>query len=146
MMLIPCGQTTAKVHFKGGSINDRVRQPARFTTSRYLEQNIIENSDAYKRGLIVLMSTIEVPDDAEEIARKASLSNVRVAAEGGEGVAVVENTESIEKVQVADKSDAIEWLKERYPDRGYTAVRLRSKEAFENACRECNVEFEFTAA
>lgn len=49
------------------------------------------------------------------------------------------------KVKVADKSDAIEYLKEKFPEKGYTAVKLRTKTAFEAACKECGVEFVFTA-
>lgn len=48
-------------------------------------------------------------------------------------------------VKVADKPDAIEYLKEKYPEKGYTAVNLRTKTAFEAACKECGVEFVFTA-
>lgn len=49
------------------------------------------------------------------------------------------------KVKVADRSDAIEYLKEKFPEKGYTAVKLRTKTAFEAACKECGVEFVFTA-
>ena len=49
------------------------------------------------------------------------------------------------KVKVADKSDAIEYLKEKFPEKGYTAVKLRTKTAFEAACKECGVEFVFSA-
>lgn len=49
------------------------------------------------------------------------------------------------RVKVADKSDAIEYLKEKFPEKGYTAVKLRTKTAFEAACKECGVEFVFTA-
>ena len=49
------------------------------------------------------------------------------------------------KIKVADKSDAIEYLKERFPEKGYTAVKLRTKTAFDAACKECGVEFVFTA-
>lgn len=49
------------------------------------------------------------------------------------------------KVKVADKPDAIEYLKEKFPEKGYTAVKLRTKTAFEAACKECGVVFEFVA-
>ena len=50
-----------------------------------------------------------------------------------------------DKIKVADKPDAIEYLKERFPEKGYTAVKLRTKTAFDAACKECGVEFVFTA-
>lgn len=49
------------------------------------------------------------------------------------------------KVEVADKNEAIEYLKEHFADKGYTATSLRTKTAFEAACKECGVEFVFTA-
>lgn len=49
------------------------------------------------------------------------------------------------KIKVVDKSDAIEYLKEHFPEKGYTAVKLRTKGAFEAAQKECGVEFVFTA-
>lgn len=48
------------------------------------------------------------------------------------------------KVEVADKYDAIEYLKEHFPEKNYTATGLRTKTAFEAACNECGVEFVFT--
>ena len=49
------------------------------------------------------------------------------------------------KIKVADKPDAIEYLKEKFPEKGYTAVKLRTKTAFEAACKECGVEFLFSS-
>ena len=49
------------------------------------------------------------------------------------------------KVKVADKSEAIEYLKEHFADKNYTATSLRTKTAFDAACKECGVEFVFTA-
>ena len=49
------------------------------------------------------------------------------------------------KIKVADKPDAIEYLKENFPEKGYTSVKLRTKTAFEAAQKECGVEFVFTA-
>lgn len=49
------------------------------------------------------------------------------------------------KIKVADKSDAIEYLKAHYPEKNYTALKLRSNSAFKAACNECGVEFVFTA-
>ncbi len=46
-------------------------------------------------------------------------------------------------VEVADKAEAISYLKEHYPEREYTAVKLRTKTAFESACSECGVKFVF---
>lgn len=47
------------------------------------------------------------------------------------------------KIKVADKNEAIEYLKEHFSEKGYTATSLRTKTAFEAACKECGVEFVF---
>ena len=49
------------------------------------------------------------------------------------------------KVEVADKNEAIEYLKEHFAEKNYTATQLRTKTAFEAACKDCGVEFVFTA-
>ncbi len=156
LMLIPCGAAVAKVHFRGGSIQDRNRQPARFSTSRYLEQTIIENSNEFLTGKIILMSSIEVPDDAEEIARKAMMEPKPLNMAAGAPVVEEPKVEAAaeeqvstadvvgEAIEVADKTEAVEWLKEHFPDKEYTGVKLRSKQAFDAACEECGVRFTFT--
>ena len=49
------------------------------------------------------------------------------------------------KIKVADKNEAIEYLKEHFAEKNYTATSLRTKTAFEAACKECGVEFVYTA-
>ena len=49
------------------------------------------------------------------------------------------------KIKVTDKNEAIEYLKEHFAEKNYTATSLRTKTAFEAACKECGVEFVFTA-
>lgn len=49
------------------------------------------------------------------------------------------------KIKVADKNEAIEYLKEHFAEKNYTATSLHTKTAFEAACNECGVEFVFTA-
>lgn len=52
---------------------------------------------------------------------------------------------SHKQVEVADKYDAIEYLKEHFPEKNYTSTSLRTKTAFEAACHECGVAFVFTS-
>lgn len=47
-------------------------------------------------------------------------------------------------VKVADRATAVEWLKEHFPEKKYTATKLRLIPDFEAACKECDVTFEFT--
>ena len=61
--------------------------------------------------------------------------------EGGEGASAADSNGGVETVEVACKADAVEWLKERYPEKGYNGNNLRSKDAFAAACKEHGVEF-----
>ena len=160
-LIINNGLFRAEVHFRGGSIMAKARRPASYATSRFIEQDIIENSAEYKSGKIVLLHEVEVPDDAEEMARKASLSAAKQpkTTEESEKPAT-ETTEEqphedatdessdgaaddgdVQTIEVACKADAVEWLKEHYPEKGYNGNTLRSKEAFAAACKEAGVEF-----
>lgn len=47
------------------------------------------------------------------------------------------------KIKVADKNEAIEYLKEHFAEKNYTATVLRTNKAFAAACKECGVEFVF---
>ena len=137
---IKCGKATLRVSFEGGSSTLRGTIPATYATTDPVKQAIIEKSDYFKHGRIYVVQKMEVPDDAAELARKATKANginrSDVQREPEEGVAV-------HPVTVADKADAVEWLKENYPDKGYTATKLRNAEAFNAACEECGVVFEF---
>ena len=48
------------------------------------------------------------------------------------------------KVEVADKNEAIEYLKEHFSEKNYTATSLRTKTAFDAACAEHGIEFVYT--
>lgn len=158
----------AKVPFRGGSITDIVRCPARYATSKLVEQVFIENSQEFQAGKIVLMDSLEIPDDAEEKARKAALAKNATApiaesttpvtepaptseptnvpsgnAEGTE-VDTAETQDSgdgVQTIEVGCKADAVEWLKERFPTKGYNGNNLRANAVFEAACNEAGVRF-----
>ncbi len=67
----------------------------------------------------------------------------------GAGTDVADGTEDTDgasvSVRVPDKLEAIEYLKEHFPEKGYTATKLRTQTAFQAACAECGVTFVFTA-
>ena len=75
----------------------------------------------------------ETPADAEQPTDETqdeTLQGVGEDADGG-------------KIKVADKNEAIEYLKEHFAEKNYTATSLRTKTAFEAACKECGVEFDY---
>lgn len=187
---IKTGKVSVSVHFTGGALTAYGVTPAKYSTSNPFFQSVIENSEQFKSGRIMLLGEMEVPDDAATKARKA-----RKAAKAAEKPAKEEQSPVTEttvpetpapvvdepvtpttpakespaeseqptdetqdetlqgdgddadggKIMVADKPDAIEYLKDRFPEKGYTAVKLRTKTAFDAACKECGVEFMFTA-
>lgn len=167
---IKAGKGAVSVHFTGGALTAYGVTPAKFSTANPFFQNVIENSDQFKNGRIQLIGTMEVPDDAAAKARKERMA-ARAAetpvddtpheqnADEADGVGIAAETDNAtaepadddeagdagNKVKVSDKYEAIEYLKEHFPEKGYTATSLRTKTAFEAACSECGVEIVFTA-
>lgn len=104
-----------EVNFRGGS---QIDSTAKFSTSDEKVQNALEKCSGYNRDYYLEHVQEDTPDP------------------------VVEENTTDRTVDVPDKAAAIEWLKENYPDKGYTTTKLtRSKEEFNNACAECGVVF-----
>ena len=108
-----------EVNFRGGS---QIDSTAKFSTSDEKVQNALEKCSGYNRDFY--------------------LESVQEDAPAPVPSPVVEEGKTVRTVDVPDKAAAIEWLKENYPDKGYTTTKLtRSKEEFNNACAECGVVF-----
>lgn len=129
---VSCNGVTMKVAFTNGSVTAMGVAPATFTTKDELTQFVIENSEQYKQGRITKLRETILPDPV-----KKSSPTPAPAASNAEPTPI-----AVHPVDVPDKAAAIEWLKENYPDKGYTTTKLtRSKEEFNNACAECGVVF-----
>lgn len=152
---VKAGSISVKVSFTGGTVSPSGAQPAYFVTKDPITQFVIENSKEFKDGFIHLEMVQEVPGDHPRMATpKPATSEV-----AGSGAPECDETEKItdatktdetndensktsdEIVNVATKGDAVEWLKEHYPEEGYTSVKLRGK-AFDEACKKHGVVFE----
>lgn len=155
---IKAGAISVRVSFTGGTASPSGALPAYFMTKDPVTQFVIENSKEYKNGFISLEmqqtiagehprmathkptpaevagSVTPESDEAEEVAEETSET---AAAETEKAEA--EDNGNV--VKVATKGDAVEWLKEHYPEEGYTSVKLRGK-AFDEACKKHGVEFE----
>lgn len=81
--------------------------------------------------------TTSDPDDAEQTQDATSGEHDGDSSDGGDG--------ADGSIRVPDKMEAIEYLKEHFPEKGYTATKLRTQTAFQAACAECGVTFVFTA-
>lgn len=155
---VKAGTLEVSVSFTGGTASPSGAQPAYFMTKDPITQFIIENSKEYKNGFIILVMQQEAPGEhprmavpkpkpAVEKASETVADESEPAEEPKENAAAVEEPVPgiPEAITVADKYDAIEYLKEHFPDKNYTSSGLRTKTAFEAACKECGVVFVYKA-
>ena len=137
---IQFGQAKLNLSFTNGTTSATGVAPATYITDNPLNQTIIEHSDKFMSGKIRLINATPIPGSEKEgkpVEPAGDAAGTTADAAGTEQ----EGNHGVDTIEVADKSEAVEWLKEHYPDKEYTGVKLRSKEACENACKECNVEF-----
>lgn len=138
------GSLTAKVSFTGGTAISNVSHPAYYVSMDPVVQFVIEHSKEYHSGFIKLVMVQNVPGEHPRTAvPKQRVDNGANGINGSDGRGEPEEGVTVQHVTVADKADAVEWLKEHYPDKGYTATKLRTQEAFNAACEECEVVFDF---
>ena len=158
---VKAGSIEVSVSFIGGTASPSGAQPAYFMTKDPVVQFVIENSKEYKNGFIVLVMSQDVAGEHPRMAIPKPKPAPTTEAPVTETPAGAEQTDEAQdetsqdegnggddadgnKVKVADKSEAIEYLKEHYADKNYTATSLRTNTAFEAACKECGVEFVFS--
>lgn len=127
--LIRFGKNTLKVTFTGGSMNAIGVTPATFTTSNFLIQQAIENSNEFKRGRIRVVSFIELDEDlrierpvvapapvpvekAEEtdtdLSDKSDESEEAEEAEEAEAIPQADETPKIHETPQADETQKTE--------------------------------------
>lgn len=133
--IIHVGEMKMEVKFSGGSQTAYGVNPACFTTEDRFTQKFIEMSNEFKSGSIRILRSAELGEEEHE--------NVFAypAKEEKEVVEVPELNEFTE-VEVTDKNDAVEYLKEHY-DETLTATKLKSKAAFDAVCEQYKVKFIF---
>ena len=140
VLVLRAGASRAVIAFKGGSIVDFARKPACYATSDPLHQAIIENSEQFRRGEIRLLSAIDMGGDAADAAPADAPAGAGAALAAG-AVGAAGDGVALEEVRVATKADAVEWLKGKFPEKGYTATSLRTSAALEASAQECGVRF-----
>lgn len=133
-----------KVDFTGGTTTAYGVSPAIFTTKDPLTQHIIENSNKFKSGRIRLVRSAELTGEKQPASgNQRTTANSQQPADNGQQPSDKKEAAEVRTITVADKTEAIEWLKENYPEKNYLATNLRTKQAFDAACTECGVQFEF---
>ena len=170
--IIRFGKNTLKVTFTGGSMNAIGVTPATYTTSSFLIQQAIENSNEFKRGRIRIVRTIELdeeihierPKPATAIAERRNPTPPPTPT--AEAEKVPETTEEAEAAEVnaEDGATSEEQPEESAPTApltqvefscnddakdyleqtfGYVRSKLRNREDIINAGKAHNVEIIF---
>lgn len=169
---LKAGSIEVSASFVGGTASPSGAQPAYFMTKDPIVQFVIEHSKEYKSGFIILVMSQDVagehprmavpkpapvpesptPVVEETVTPTTPAEETRAETEQPTNETQDEtlqddgSTADGNTITVSDKYEAIEYLKEHFADKGYTATSLRTKAAFEAACRECGVTFMFTTA
>lgn len=164
--IIRFGKNTLKVTFTGGSMNAIGVTPATYTTSSFLIQQAIENSNEFKRGRIRIVRAIELdeeihierPKPATAIAERSNpaptptaetenVSEPTEEAEAAEDGATSEEqpeesapTAPLTQVEFSCNDDAKDYLEQTF---GYVRSKLRNREDIINAGKAHNVEIIF---
>ncbi len=149
--VLKVGSVSMKVSFTNGTTTAYGVAPATYITKDELTQFVIEHSEKFRKGVIKLLSKKELPgsdknangnDNLNHNKEQAAYAAAKPAGETAGTVAGQTDDAAAEKViTVSSKSDAVEYLKEHFKDKDYTSVKLRTKEAFEAACKECGIRF-----
>lgn len=168
---LKAGSIEVSASFVGGTASPSGAQPAYFMTKDPIVQFVIEHSKEYKSGFIILVMSQDVagehprmavpkpapvPETPAPVAEETVTPTTPAEEPPAEETQPTGETqdETLQgdgedadggKIKVADKNEAIEYLKEHFAEKNYTATSLRTKTAFEAACKECGVEFVFTA-
>lgn len=168
---LKAGSIEVSASFVGGTASPSGAQPAYFMTKDPIVQFVIEHSKEYKSGFIILVMSQDVagehprmavpnpapvPETPAPVVKEPVTPTTPAEETPAEEVQPTGETqdETLQgdgedadggKIKVADKNEAIEYLKEHFAEKNYTATSLRTKTAFEAACKECGVEFVFTA-
>lgn len=166
--IIRFGKNTLKVTFTGGSMNAIGVTPATYTTSSFLIQQAIENSNEFKRGRIRIVRTIELdeeihierPKPATAIAERSNPAPTAKAEKAPEPTEDAEAAEvnaedgatseeqpeesaptaPLTQVEFSCNDDAKDYLEQTF---GYVRSKLRNREDIINAGKSHNVEIIF---
>ena len=156
---IPCGTARVDIPFTGGSVSGNGTVPAQYTTEDPFVQVVIEHSEYYRRGRIVLISDIEgsgrfkISDPSNNPAPASPAAPVEETEDKGdtddgedtdegenapEAAPVDESTASVTKVEVASLDEAKEYLNTNF---GIVKSNLRSRTAIISHAEEHGIEF-----
>lgn len=114
--IIRVGKTSFHIPFKGGSMTAYGIVPATYMTADKAMQHIIENSDYFKGGKIVLVNVLDAPEEIK-----------------------AEEVKKVNVIKVGSIEDARDYLVDNF---GATKSELRSRKAIEDCAKVNGVVFE----
>lgn len=86
--VIKVGRNTMKIPFSDGSLSALGNNPAKFTTDNFMVQHAIENSSEFKRGLIRLLNTVDLPGEVKVLRNGPKALNdpipIEIKADGSQ--------------------------------------------------------------
>ncbi len=124
--VLKCGATSMKVSFTGGTTTAYGVAPATFTTKDELTQFVVENSDKFKEGRIILLRKQAIGEEQSEAERVSSEEALPAAA-----------SPQLEEKTFSCGDDAKSYLMEEH---GFPISRLRNKAQMEKAAEEVGVK------
>lgn len=141
---IKAGAASVRVHFTGGALTQYGVTPAEYTTDSPFLQRVIEQSDYFKEGRIILIRKSETPEQPK--ANNAPHPNTPVEESVGQVSYGGDHTEPMQerkdaattKVEAGCLQDAQAYLQEKF---GIPSYRVRSYDAAQQVALEHGVQF-----
>lgn len=124
------GGVKMKVDFTNGSVTAFGVAPATFTTKDALTQHIIENSEQFKDGKIVIVRTVPIPGEEEPKAEPAVESEAPKQEDSAE----------LTTINVSSNDEAKEYLSNNF---GTKAIEMRTRSQIIAVGKSHNIEFVF---
>lgn len=125
---IPVGRAKVSIHFAGGAMTRYGVTPAEYTTSDPFTQRVIEGSDYFKQGRIVLLRQHGGEGKREKVKSGAVAPQEEKLQAAGE----------LKEVEVACLTEAADYLRDNF---GIPTSRVRSREKALTIGRENGVYF-----
>lgn len=126
--LIRSGKSKLHITFTGGTLTEYGVSAAKYTTSNPIIQDMIERSDYFKNGKIILLKRVEKKSSAEQA--QVQEATAKKSAKG----------KDFATIKVSSLDDAKEYLVEHF---GLSAQDLLTKKSIEAAGKANGVVFSY---
>lgn len=150
--VIKVGNGRMKVSFTDGSMSAMGVNPATFTTDKFMVQHAIENSAEFKRGLIHIVSVIDLanevhierntpaPVSPQEPLQEERPEAEEIDTEAAEQPEPEDSVDTLTQVEFASNDEAKDYLEQNF---GLVRSKLRNREDICKAGKANGVEIIF---